>query len=311
MSKPVILDLDNPSTIEEYDHGITQCYPRNKIDRLIKLIRRLEKPPHSDHYAITVKYLDTIKTLILEIDDLGKTIHLLHYNCEQTKVYLKILISVSEDPMIKYIESDGSKIGSIKSGEYLMYLSHCLMTYLGFQRSRLDDDSRLILSGGKIRVKLWLYLLITQRKSWYSKFGYQASNCYPSEWDIAIDDARSISLEEVVDTLRKCSKINYLTQVSYFLVDFIGGSRQTLYQFTTTHPIEDFAILTNCLMQSVFEKRGNLSFFWYDRLTKLRLANVLQVNHHVSDHCSPSGRCPMSARDVESIRQQKIDDIKS
>ena len=329
---PLILDLDISKSIKDLGIYINTNYLPDTILKLVGLIKKYGKynglfardVSDVEQYLVPVKYLNNILTIFFEFDSICQFITIGLYNKENDKYHLKIFISINEEPNIKYIESDktgyipyyayGTNI--IKPGEYLVNFSHCLLNYIGYQRVRLDDDSYLIMRNIddiEIRAKLWLYLLITKEKSWYSKFGYEPSNSTTHEYSMKIKDVQHIRLNEVSNKLKIITTaqnkyyINHtIIEISNLLLKIIGNSTQTLEEYTKSHTILEFANLTNNLFQSIYSKKINvniysqtnsgdndstvepisiqqeLDFPWYEKYIKLFIGNVCQTNNNIS-----------------------------
>lgn len=331
MNNVIILDLDVSKSILELGININTTCPSNTIHAIIAIVKQVginRGVVHRDiadvfQYELSIKYLDNVFPMIFEFDFSLQYINIVLYNDDQTKTYLKIFLSINDDPIIKYIENDktGFVYGysdsavSLKPGEYLMHLSHGILSYIGFDRVRLDDDSYLITkygNGTEMRTKLWLYLLIKNGKSWYSKFGYQRGNSSIYDFDLILSDINSLNLEEITIHLTKIINApnrrfidSNLIEISEKIIAIIGKSHKTLEEFTKNRPMEDFTILTNNLMQSIYSKKlfienntreessnsddsnnptyTMVEFLWYDKLWKLFIANVIQINNDVKN----------------------------
>lgn len=313
------LDLDNSKSINDLGILITTRNIANTIYVLIELVKKFGTKIgiiyrnfiDITQYVLTIKYLNNMLSITFEFDSSYQYITLLCYNKDQTKTYLKILISINDEPTIKYVENDRSgfiptfsnKYISLKSGEYLINFSHCLLSYIGFDRIRLDDDSHLITvnqDGLEIKTKLWLYYLIKYGKSWYSKFGYQPTNSTNYELQMILDDVRNIKLSEISICLKKFLSITNLNifndvmiNISQKMVNLIDISNQTLYEYTMSHHLEEFANLTNNMTQSCFSKNIEiivdnqlfvLEFPWFEKCRKLLIANVMQINNDIKQY---------------------------
>jgi len=288
-----ILDLDVSKSIKDFEKSINTQYSNDTIYKLIELVKFFGQKIGTIYldfheltqYALTIKYLKCELPLVFEFDCLHQFINVVYYNNDQTKTYLKFFLSINDDPTIKYVENDHSGIIpsyqdkniKLKPGEYLINLCHCLATFIGFYRIRLDDDSYLITkdtTGNEMRTKLWLYYLITKGKSWYAKFGYEPGNSNVHEYLNNISDARNIRLDSVCLCLKKilfAPNKDYLDDVlvtsAEKIVDLIGLSNETLHEYTTNHTLEEFTDLTNNLTQSIFA-----------RSVSIRIINTKQID---------------------------------
>lgn len=320
-----ILDLDLSHSIKDYDDTINAKHMIGTLYKIINLIVKFGKYiaiiynpiVNTYQYSLNVKYLKRMIPIIFEFDNDCKYINIVYYNKDQTKTYLKIRLSMIDDPMITYIENDKNSVLpsysddkiSLKPGEFLIHFCHKLISYLGFNRIRLDDDSHLKTiskTGIEIKTKLWLYSLISKGKSWYEKFGYIQSNCNNTEYQMKIMDMQNIKLDDVVSVLKNIINVqnkkyieNDLLEISQTLCQLIGPSKETLYEYTINHDLEDFTILTNYLTQDIFGRKINIfstdslednenkyttiEFPWYNRYKELFIANVLQTNNDVNN----------------------------
>lgn len=328
-----ILDLDVSASVNDLDPCINVKYIGASIQQIIQLIKNhgkynttiITNISEMSQYYLPIKYLGHLLPVYFEFDVIGQYIYALIYNSDQTKTFLKLHVSIIDEPTIKYVENDRSgfipQISSgeitLKPGEYLVNFSHCFFYYLGFNRSRLDDDSLFInkkFGGEEIRTKLWLYMLLTKYKSWYAKFGYEASNSSPPEYEFAVKSVCSIKLQDI-SILLKNTLANHRThlnsnfvEVSNKLVEIIGDSTETLAEYTKNHSLEEFSLLTNNLSQSIYSKKiniyddedededgdeddvklsqtkENITFDWYDKLHQLFVANVCQINNNIGNY---------------------------
>ena len=330
MASQNLLDLDVSKSIKYLENSIDTKYLKDTINKLIKLIKFFGKNIGSVYhdiekthqYKLQIKYLNHILPIFFEFDYTYQFINILYYNSDQTKIYLKLYLSINDDPTIKYIENDHSgNIPSyhnnninLKPGEYLINFSHCLLSYIGFERTRLDDDSYLITinsQGNEIRTKLWLYYLLKYGKSWYSKFGYEPANINAHEYNMYIADVGNIKLDKISSCLNKvlsAPNVNYfdplLVDISQKIIELIGCSEKNIYEYTKNHSLEDFTNLTNNLSQSIFSReisiqinndnssdnKGNkpqyynLDFFWFQKYKKLLIGNVMQINNNIKKY---------------------------
>jgi hypothetical protein len=284
MSLENILDLNKMKSIKYFERDIDTKYLTNTIRKLIELVKMFGKNNGSiirdigetTQYKLLIKYLIHVLPIFFEFDYSYQFVNIIYYNNDQTKTYLKLFLSINDEPTIKYVENDHS--GNIpsyhddninmKPGEYLINFSHCLLSYIGFERIRLDDDSYLITTnsfGNEMRTKLWLYRLLCHGKSWYSKFGYEPGNTSIHEYDLLITDVGNIKLCDILSCLKKlleAANIKYfdqnLVQTSQKLVKLIDASNETIYQYTKNHTLEEFTDLTNNLTQSIFGRNVSL-----------------------------------------------------
>ncbi len=284
------------NTVRQY--GKYVCHIRDDIDRV--------------QYKIPMVYLGKKMDVYFEYDCTGQYLNIIIFNCDNTRQHLKITLSYNNDPEIKYLENDKSGfIPSINengvklsTGEYLMNFSHKIVALVGFNTIRLDDDSHLYINKGdsKIIVKLWLYKLIKDGRSWYSKFGYTQSNIYDIMMDI--NDVKNLKLQDIYDKLicyveylnsennREKNSDDFIFQNCNDLIEFLKCKLHfdTLYNFTINSDIIDFATLTNKLYQSFFKKEIHIScekslkFDWYEKILKLFTSNVLMINNNISKY---------------------------
>jgi len=321
MNQPFIIDLD------KYDSGVIKEFNINVkylpeiVLKLISVIKHLGQYIGIYHdkdigeifqYKLSMKYLNITMPIICEFNDMQQHLTILLYNNDRSKIYLKLYLSACDEPILKYIENDRTGVVpsyeddriTLTCGAYLVHFVHCLVSFIGFSRMRLDDDSHLVIKGTNgldIRTKLWLYLLMTKGRSWYTKFGYEPSNVALDTYTMCVTDMRNIKLDNVSKTLTKIKNAKNthlldppLVSTVILLVDLIGNSTETLYEYTQTHSMEQFAHLTNNLTQSVFSKKYQImdetsmidywiTFPWYEIYTQLLVANVLQVNNNIND----------------------------
>ena len=293
-----ILDLDVLRSINHLGITINPNYMGDLIYKLIETVKQYGKNIgilYRDigqvfQYLLRIKYLGNINQVIFEFDTIHQFINIVCYNNDQTKTYLKIFLSIIDEPTIKYIENDRSgfipsycdeKI-SLKPGEYLINISHCLLAFIGFNRVRLDDDSCLVTknnNGEEIRTKLWLYYLLKNGKSWYSKFGYEPGNSSIQEYNMLIADVRKLKLQEISACLKqmlaannKCYLDTSLVEISGKIVALIGQTDETLYQYTNNHSLEKFTCLTNNLTQSMYSKNVSIE------IQEVSTSDPVQIN---------------------------------
>ena len=303
-----ILDLDVQLSINVYANNVDTKKSYQLIYQLYAIIKQWAKYDfHTSYimvYKMPIKYLNRVIICQIEIDKNCQFINILYDNEDRSKNYLKIVLSINDEPTIKYVCSDKADHikpyingqVDIKPGAYLINFAHALLSFIGYDRTRLDDDSSLILNIDNdqiISAKLWLYCLLTKNCSFYHKFGYNASNVMPGELDLLITDAKNISLSKIVGCL--CSKnvdnsiknsnnnsINNSTNnASSDIIEMVGDYDGTLYDYTMSHSIIEFAKLTNLLDQNIFD---NDYYFWYGILRKLYVANVCQTNNNIKNH---------------------------
>jgi hypothetical protein len=334
-----MLDLDISKSIKELKVSVNPKYMGDLLYGLIETIKKYGKYIGDIYieyskifqYTIPVKYLSHTFYLVFEFDHSIQYINIVYYNHNQSKTYLKIFLSINDEPTIKYLENDKSGYVSgysddkifLRPGEYLVNFAHCLMSYIGFYRMRLDDDSYLITknkNNEEIKTKLWLYYLIKNKRSWYAKFGYIPGNCTINEYHMLIGDVCSIKLDEISLKLKQILSASNnhqfdqgLMAATIFLVEHIGQSSETLYEYTINHCLEDFTLLTNQLFQSFFSRNLNIlnsnqnkknskndddesddeicasshttiDFPWFNTIKKLLVVNVMQINNNISNH---------------------------
>lgn len=297
MSADFDLDLDLDKNIRKYECSINTNFRTDTIYKLIELVRN-----HGNYlgmieyygidayqYSLKVKYLNKILPVVFEHDCTYQHIYILLYNEDRSKTHLKIYLSVVEDPMIKYIEKDTSGIYSgchgLKSGEFLINFAHCFVNFIGFNRMRLDDDSRVG------QAKLWLFHLITKGKSWYSKFGYYPAGVSEYELQTRINGIQEIKLNEIMNTILlviENEENPELCKIYSELKNCIENCEQTMEEYCKTHTIEEFATFTNLLFSRAFSKKYNVcerevSFEWFSKLGQLHLGNIQQVNNCIGN----------------------------
>lgn len=311
------LNLDVSNTVKELDPLFTTNSIHSTIYRLIELIKKYGKyigivsRDTGDilQYILNIKYLGITLPLVFEFDFIQQYINICFYNGDQTKTYLKLFLSINDDPIIKYVEND--KSGTVpsysnntillKPGEYLVNFSHCFFNYLGFSRVRLDDDSVLIMydnEGAEIRIKLWLYLLLTKGKSWYAKFGYEP--CNSSDYSMKINDVRNINLVSVRDHLKNILlRTNFndldemLTNAIKELFTILENCNGTLEDYVKNNDIIKAGILLNKLYQSIYSKKfyimneddseTMITFDWFNKFHDLFHINACQINNNISN----------------------------
>lgn len=315
MASEHILDMDTSKSITDLGISLNTKYIQSTIYTLIDLTIKFGKKigivyqsiGEVKQYYLPIKYLGHILPIIFEHDDSYQYITIVYYNHNQTKTFLKIALCINDEPTIKYIENDHS--GSIpsfenvqiklKPGEYLMHFSHCFLSFIGFQRIRLDDDSHLIILDDEkheLVAKLWLYYIIKYGKSWYAKFGYEPGNCSVTEFNLLVEDVRMINLWQVKKDLIEISEGTFQMKIdphyistSETITNLISLESGSLYEYTLNHPLHQFIKLTNAMSQSIFMKEitdgsHSLTFSWAILLDKLRIGNVLQINNDISKH---------------------------
>ena len=312
-----MLDLDTINSITTIDPTINTALIDQAIYKIIRLLRMNSVFIGTEHrdigpiekQVLDVKYLNHTLPITFEYDNSFQFITIVYNSQDLTKNYLKVFICINDNPTIKYIENDRSgavpsyaddKI-FLKPGEYLVNLTHRLLSFMGFKRCRLDDDSHLNgldSKGTTMHTKLWLYYLIIKRKSWYAKFGYQPANITTTEYQLLITDVRSIDLQEVVSCLTKLLTApnkeyldTFLVETSQSVVNLVSAYKGNLYEYTVSHTLEEFTKLTNNLTQSIYrtniliETNGQyltLEFPWFRKFINLFVANVLQVNNDIA-----------------------------
>lgn len=324
-----ILDLDIFKSIKHLDITIDIKFIDSLIWKLVKMVKKFGKYNgiiYCDtgtiiQYVLPIKYLKNTLEIKLEYDNNYQFINIIYYNQDQTKNYLKLFLSIKDEPTIKYIENDHSSYlpfyvddkVTLKPGGYLMNFAHRLFSYIGFTRVRLDDDSCLITkneNGDEIKTKLWLYYSLKNGKSWYAKFGYCSASCNIIEYNMIIKDVRNIKLNDISSCLKKLLDApnrryldSSLVMTSDILLNLIDKTTETLYEYTLNHTLEDFTTLTNNLTQSMYSKNVSieiesendkhnstniecytLSFPWFHIIKKLFIANAMQVNNNIGEY---------------------------
>ncbi len=262
-------------------------------------------------YRLSLRYLGFCLGTVFELSisqQLINRITLLLYNVDRTKIYLNLCISMADDPMLIYIENDQTGYiptytdanVKLSGGAYLMNMCHCFLTYIGFDRMRLDDDSYLVVKnnvGDSIKTKLWLYLILTKGRNWYAKFGYISIN---PDQPILIADVKNIRLDHIVDQLLQVMTLHQsgrlldtsLITSTKDILSIIGEeniSGLTLETYAQTRPFIRTALLLNNLGQSVFTKplqsgTHNICFTWAEPYHKLAIANIVQTNNNISNY---------------------------
>lgn len=321
----IILDLDLSRSINDLGINIDTKHMSSTIYVLIDIIKYYGKNIgliHKDigtvtQYCLPVKYLGHTLPIIFEFDYSHQYINFIYYNNDQTKIYLKIFISINDDTTIKYIENDRSGMVpsyanenfSLKPGEYLVNFSHCFMSYINVNRIRLDDDSCLITKdplGMEIKTKLWLHSLLIRGRSWYAKFGYEPANINACEHKMALTDIQNLKLNEISECLNKILSASNKENLDKNLIDnsislfnLIGTSNETLLEYTKNHTLKEFTELTNRLTQSVYSRTVliqitstlddddiyiTIEFPWFEKYKKLLLVNVMQINNNIHKH---------------------------
>lgn len=333
-NEQIILDLDVSSSIRDLESSFSTNYVGDAIHKIIILVKtfgtylgiiaREAGSNELTQYQLKIKYLGNILPVVFEFDYTMQFINMVYYNSDQSKIYLKIFLSIADDPTIKYVENDKTGVVpgysddniTMKPGEYLINFTHRLVSYIGFNKMRLDDDSYLIRlgpNGLEQRTKLWLYLLLSREKSWYAKFGYQAINS--TDCDMALSDMKNLRMDDVCSTIKcvinasnKRDLNPILLETCNILLTIIGDSCETLGEFTTNHTIDDFTNLTNNLTQSIFGRKvfvrqgpvelddddsgessddstyTTIEFSWYEKYRRLQIANVMQINCNIADY---------------------------
>lgn len=317
-----ILDLDKLVNGALYQQIILTTNTIYSLVEMVKMYGVLLGTVQKDigrfiQYCLKIKYLGHILPIVFEYDHSYQFINIIFYNKDHSKYYLKISINMSDGAIIKKIENDYSgnvpsysdEFMKLKPGEYLVHFTHCFLTFIGFNRITLEDESYLISkdsAGNEMRTKLWLWYLITKGKSWYAKFGYEPANCSLSEYHIMLADVKSIKLDTVLQSLTNIVNApnkhlldQTLVENSKKIIDLIGSSSETLEQYTISHTLEEFTNLTNNLSQSVYSRKVYLQknedsdseesepkyldivFPWYEKYKKLLVANVIQVNNNI------------------------------
>jgi hypothetical protein len=285
----VDLDLDTEQSIKSFT-VIDTNNQFQTIFTLAYLVREYGTFIHKDqsklydqhYYRLYIKYLGHILPIIYSFDDTCKFLCMEYGSPEARSLIdspsncnLCISMTTTDDPIIKWIKAnenvptytnDNINLGR---GEYLMNFAHCFLKFIGYKRIRLDDDSYLVINretdlGDKdsteLKLKLWLYLILTKGCSWYRKFGYVPSNVSPLEYQLAIKKIQSIKLNEVILANKN-------------LEIFIDDPTQTLTIYIQTHSLEQNAVFLNELFQSKYK-----SYFWYAIYEKMFIANICQTN---------------------------------
>ena len=261
------------------------------ISQLINIVKQFGAPigkifrddREIEQISFNFQYLAKTLNIIFEFDMFKQHIGCVFYNnaTTQEKKYLEIILSINDIPYLKYIENDKSDIIptyqddhiQLGGGEYLMHFAHSLLFFIGYNNCRLDDDSHLKLDV-RLRIKLWLYLLIKNGKSWYRKFGYLPATVSVTEYNLIIEDMRKIKLMDIKESIMKVRELNRLSELSELsklsfgtLKDVLLLSVETLYGLlegcSPTETIYDYimnrdicasAVLLNEITQSVYSR---------------------------------------------------------
>lgn len=314
-----LLDLDKYRSINELNIQIDTRHQQDTINKLINIVKThgtnrgiiYHDTGDVQQYCLQIKYLNMIFEFAFEFDVLAQYILIVLYNnLDVSKIYLKLRLAINDDPIIQYIENDHSGFINgysnnnikLKPGECIINLVHCLLNFIGYSRVRLDDNSQLVRVnnnnlGSEQRTKLWLYLLLTKGKSWYSKFGYEPHSANQQEIQLKINDIKAIKIDQIVSIIKSINMINNLEHINETLLSvsdnvykLIGHiHNQTLGEYINECSLENFTILTNNLTQSVFSKKyiiaqSEVSFFWFDLFQQLFVLNVMQINNNISKY---------------------------
>jgi hypothetical protein len=269
-----ILDLDRLKTINNYV-SINTNYRLYTIYTLIVLIKTYGTIINQACYKLHIKYLGHILPMIYEFDHTSQFLDMKYYAGDnKSECNLHLVMTSNDDPMIKWIKADcnvpsytNSKV-NLGKGEYLMNFAHCFLSFVGFKRSRLDDDSYFFIGDNAcpdFKLKLWLYLILTKGTSWYHKFGYVPSNVALNEYQYLIENFKSIKLSKIISELPSLKTI-------------IDNPKQTLEEYVKSHQLEQVAVLFNIIFQSKFA-----THFWYQTYNKLFLANICQTNDAINN----------------------------
>jgi hypothetical protein len=276
------LDLDTLKSINDHVH-INTINKFQTIYKLIHLIKTYGFKKCVNMYDMNIKYLNKIMLISYEFDDTGRYI-IIKYDSNTNKKMSNLILNFTDydDPFISWIkkgkyvptyESDDTGI-VLGPGEYLINFVHRFLHFIGYKRVRLDDDSYLKIKkpdGTKIKAKLWLYLLIKQGRNWYSKFGYTSSNISTGEYNLLINDIRSINLTHVSKEL---SPENHLFELIKEL-----PLNQTLYEYIQSHDIYTNMDLLNNLFQSVHKET-----YWGKLYDRIFVANICQTNDNMDNY---------------------------
>ena len=318
------LDLDKSKNISEFVPGIDTKHAPDTIHKLIEMIKKYGTFIRSDNewigavhqYHFEVKYLNKIVPLTMIFDDTYQYIQMKYVRIidpDILKCYLYLFLSINDEPTIKWIENDhsiytltysDSKI-TLGGGEYLINFVHCLLSYIGYDRCRLDDDSYLVTKdsdGTETRCKLWLYLLLTKGKSWYHKFGYRPSSCTPIEYDIALSDLQKMSFEVISSHLTRVQRATNKDLLDERLIEAVNHlallveNKEGLVSVYLAETKESDIIISllNALFDSFFSKtyyltevneweQTQISFPWYKPYCQMLLANMLQSNNNIKE----------------------------
>lgn len=283
------LNLDNDTTIKEVDTFFNHAHSEQEsIYRFIKLLQKYGRK-NKDHYILNITYLTKDLELCFVHDSCMKFLRI--YYTVNGETYLKICFrSGVSDPLIEWIKDDHRgnipKADGINGASYLINLSHRLLSYLGYDRCALDDDSYLELTGTKC--KLWLYLLLTRGRSWYAKFGYVSEIYSQEEYLLRVRDLKNISLHKIDETLVEIEK-NVIEEIKgkiKAIREITSIHQGTLEQYSKNNNVEDVAKLINLLFDSSFCKEYTIGSRvikceWYCVYERIFLANINQINSNI------------------------------
>ncbi len=263
-----MLDIDSSKSIKDFEITINTKYLSDAIYKLIELIKKYgldlgsvnRETGIAQQFKLGIKYLGVFLPIIFEFDHTFQYIYILLYSADCQKTLLKLFVSITEGPIIKYVENDRS--GQIlpyqdaniylKPGEYLINFAHAIFSYIGFDRMSLEDDSYLNTidpkTGTIVKTKLWLYSLLTKGKSWYSKFGYVPANHSMNEYNLRIMDVQKISLKKVIITCKIIVDYNYsnsnLVAICASIINILDKTLcTTLREYALSESIFDYALL--------------------------------------------------------------------
>lgn len=275
------LDLDLLTHIGNYV-SINPSTSVSYICRLVELLDLYGYPSatnttHHCKYLINIKYLNHIFYTEFDYSKSEEMLVLKYYsnkddpNC---KYNLELVFS-KRSPEIRWIEKgpnvpsylDANGTVILGEGEFLINFAHRFINFLSYDKIYLDDDSMLRLPSGQA-LKLWLYLIITKGRSWYSKFGYANLNTNPSEYEYLVNKLQEFDVEYIYNILREKYALTAGT-----LLKYLEGKSGRLQSFIKDLSLDDAAIFTNTLYHSSFQKEK-----WYDLIHQVFLANILMVN---------------------------------
>lgn len=276
-----ILDLDVLTHIGDY----VPVNPAACVSYICSIVDLLEiygypsnnNTTHHRRYSINIKYLNHIFYTEFNYSKSEETLILKYYsdrNDPNCKYNLELVFSkrnpeirwIEKGPNVpKYLDANGTVI--LGEGGFLINFAHRFINFLSYDKIYLDDDSMLRLPSGQT-LKLWLYLIITKGRPWYSKFGYVSLNTNPSEYEYLVNKLQEFDIEFIYNILREKYALT-----AGILLKYLEGKTGRLQSFIKELSLDDAAVFINTLYHSSFQKEK-----WYDLIHQVFLANILMVN---------------------------------